>query len=58
MALWEMGVAKFAAADESAQKLDHQERTNPRNPDSYWDPDGGARKRRVRDFGLRWLTVE
>ena len=27
-------------------------------PDSYWDPDGGARKRRVRDFGLRWLTVE
>ena len=27
-------------------------------PDSYWDPDGGARKRRARDFGLRWLTVE
>ena len=27
-------------------------------PDSYWDPDGGARKRRVRDFGLRWLTVQ
>jgi len=30
----------------------------PEPPDSYWDPDGGARKRRVRDFGLRWLTVE